>query len=548
MATRYDELRLYILEAGDTDFTLTPADGAFNVLGNGDNNKLTGNAFDNVLNGGAGADTLIGGAGNDTYVIDNVGDTVTEANETGVDLVRSSVTFTLATAGAAFVENLTLAGTTDINGTGNDLGNVIVGNSGANSLDGGKGADSLFGGGGIDTLIGGEGNDTLDGGDGIDEMAGGVGDDLYTINDATEVITEAAGAGTDTVSSSVTYSIADKANLENIILTGTGALNATGNASNNSLTGNSGVNVLTGADGNDTLDGGAGADRLDGGAGDDTYVVDNTGDVIVDTTGVDTVVSSLVSYTLGANLENARAAVGVEAFNLTGNAADNTLTGNAGANVLDGGAGVDQLIGGAGNDTYLVDNTLDLVTEATGGGSDTVLTSVRYALATASEVEVLTATGRSSINLTGSEFANAINGNAGRNAISGLGGNDVLNGGLGRDDLRGGAGRDTFEFDTRLSSSNVDRVLDFNVRDDSFALDNAIFRRLGSGSEERPGKLKSGYFKIATDAQDSNDYLLYDRATGVLSYDADGSGAGREIAIATLRPGLRLTSSDFVII
>jgi Ca2+-binding RTX toxin-like protein len=425
---------------------------------------------------------------------------------------------------------------------------VILGNSGANSLDGGKGADSLFGGGGIDTLIGGEGNDTLDGGDGIDEMAGGVGDDLYIINDANEVITEAAGAGTDTVSSSVTYSIADKANLENIILTGTGALNATGNASNNSLTGNSGVNVLTGADGNDTLDGGAGADRLDGGAGDDTYVVDNTGDVIVDTTGVDTVVSSLVSYTLGANLENARAAAGVEAFNLTGNGANNTLTGNAGANVLDGGAGVDQLIGGAGNDTYLVDNTLDLVTEAAGGGSDTVLTSVRYALATASEVEVLTATGRSSINLTGSEFANAINGNAGRNAISGLGGNDVLNGGLGRDDLRGGSGRDTFEFDTRLSSSNVDRVLDFNVRDDSFALDNAIFRRLGSGSEERPGKLKSGYFKIATDAQDSNDYLLYDRATGVLSYDADGSGAGREIAIATLRPGLRLTSSDFVLI
>jgi Ca2+-binding RTX toxin-like protein len=548
MAIRYDDLRLYILEAGDTDFTLTPADGAFNVLGNGDGNKLTGNAFDNVLNGGAGADTLIGGAGNDTYVIDNVGDTVTEANEVGVDLVRSTVTFTLATAGAAFVENLTLAGTTDIDGTGNDLGNVILGNSGANSLDVGKGADSLFGGGGIDTLIGGEGNDTLDGGDGIDEMAGGVGDDLYIINDATEVITEAAGAGTDTVSSSVTYSIADKANLENIILTGTGALNATGNAGNNSLTGNSGVNVLAGADGNDTLDGGAGADRLDGGAGDDTYVVDNTGDVIVDTTGVDTVVSSLVSYTLGANLENARAAVGVEAFNLTGNGANNTLTGNAGANVLDGGAGVDQLIGGAGNDTYLVDDTLDLVTEAAGGGTDTVLTSVRYALATASEVEVLTATGRSSINLTGSEFANAINGNAGRNAISGLGGNDVLNGGLGRDDLRGGAGRDTFEFDTRLSSSNVDRVLDFNVRDDSFALDNAIFRRLGSGTEERPGKLKSGYFKIATDAQDSNDYLLYDRATGVLSYDADGSGAGREIAIATLRPGLRLTSSDFVII
>jgi Ca2+-binding RTX toxin-like protein len=548
MPTRYDDLRLYILEAGDADFALTSLDGAFNVLGNDDDNKITGNAFDNVLDGGAGADTLIGGAGNDTYVIDDANDTVTELNEAGTDLVRSSVTFTLATVAAAFVENLTLSGTKDIDGTGNDLANVILGNAGVNVLDGGKGADSLFGGAGADKLIGGEGNDTLDGGEGIDELIGGLGDDLYIIDDVSEVITEAAAAGNDTVSSSVTYSIADKANLENIVLTGTAALNATGNTGNNSLTGNSGVNVLTGGEGSDTLDGGLGADRLDGGAGDDRYVIDNAADVIVDTAGIDTVVSSLVSYTLEANLENAQAATGVQTLNLTGNAGNNVLTGNAGANVLDGGAGADQLAGGAGNDTYLVDNTLDLVTEAAGGGSDTVLTGVRYSLASAAEVEVLTATGRSSINLTGSEFANAINGNAGRNAISGLGGNDVLNGGLGRDDLRGGSGRDTFEFDTRLSSSNVDRVLDFNVRDDSFALDNAIFRRLGSGSEERPGKLKSGFFKVATDAQDSNDYLLYDRATGVLSYDADGSGAGREIAIATLRPGLRLTSSEFIII
>lgn len=547
MPVRYEELNLVILTGDESAFTLTDADTARNVIGNAGADTITGNSFDNILNGEVGADSLIGGAGNDIYVIDDAGDTVTELDRQGIDLVRSSVTFSLA-AGAAFVENLTLTGGANINGTGNDLANIIVGNSGQNSLDGGRGNDSLFGGGDVDSLIGGEGNDTLDGGDGIDVMTGGSGDDFYVINDATEVITEAAGEGNDAVSSSVTFSIETRATLENIVLTGNAAISATGNAGSNSLVGNSGANTLTGGAGDDTLDGGAGADRLDGGAGNDTYTVDNTGDTIVDASGTDTVITSLASYALGAGLENLRAAANTGPVNLIGNDLANTLTGNASGNLLNGGGGADSMIGGAGDDSYIVDNALDLITENAGGGNDTLTTSVNYALAAAAQVETLMAlSGSTALNLSGSQSDNSLIGNSGKNVLSGLDGNDVLDGNLGRDDLRGGLGRDIFKFDTRLSSSNVDRVLDFNVRSDFVYLDNAIFRKLGGGSEASPRKLSAAYFKVGTAATDANDYLIFDPRTDDLFYDADGSGSGRAIKIADFN-NVSLKASNFFII
>ncbi|PVE26574.1 furin, partial [Enterococcus faecalis] len=130
---------------------------------------------------------------------------------------QSSVTYTIV---AANVENLTLTGTAAINGTGNAGNNVITGNGGNNSLDGGAGTD---------TLIGGSGND------------------IYIVDSTTDTITENANAGTDTIQSSVTYTIA-AANVENLTLTGTAAINGTGNAGNNVITGNAGNNSLDGAD------------------------------------------------------------------------------------------------------------------------------------------------------------------------------------------------------------------------------------------------------------------------------------------------------------
>ncbi|WP_416762636.1 calcium-binding protein [Roseateles sp. So40a] len=243
-----------------------------NGTGNSLANVLVGNAGANVLTGGAGNDTMNGGLGNDTYVVDAAGDVVNENAGEGIDLVQSSVTWTLG----ANVEHLTLTGSNAINGTGNALDNVLTGNSGANKLDGGAGNDSLVGGGGADSLIGGAGNDTLDGGSGNDTMLGGTGDDTYLVDATTDVITENAGEGTDTVLTTVTLTALAN-NVENVALQGSTALSATGNVANNVMTGNSAANTLTGAAGNDTLAGGLGNDTLNGGAGADVYLF-NKGD------------------------------------------------------------------------------------------------------------------------------------------------------------------------------------------------------------------------------------------------------------------------------
>src|SRR5262249_49391191 len=111
-----------------------------------------------------------------------------------------------------------------------------------------------------DSLWGFAGNDTLNGGAGKDLMFGGTGNDLYIVDNAGDVITENAGEGTDTVQSSITYTLAPT--LENLTLTGSGSLKATGTAADNVIMGNSGDNSLAGLGGADTLDGGSGVDTV----------------------------------------------------------------------------------------------------------------------------------------------------------------------------------------------------------------------------------------------------------------------------------------------
>ena len=198
------------------------------------------------MNGGTGTDFLIGGKGNDTFVVDNIGDIIAEGLNDGIDTVESSITWTLKN----HLENLTLTGITAINGTGNNLSNIITGNTGSNVLDGGLGNDTLNGNLGNDTLIGGAGNDS------------------YYVDNTADSITENLNQGTDIVFSSVTYTLTT--NVENLTLQGTTAINGTGNDLNNSITGNTAVNILTGGLGNDTLTGGAGADTMIGGLGSDS--------------------------------------------------------------------------------------------------------------------------------------------------------------------------------------------------------------------------------------------------------------------------------------
>jgi Ca2+-binding RTX toxin-like protein len=387
------------------------------IIGNSANNtlsgaagddRLEGNAGNDTLDGGASNDTLLGGIGDDTYIVDSSSDTIIENAAEGTDSVQSSVTYTLSDN----IENLTLTGTGLISGTGNNQNNLLIGNSTVNTLTGGAGDDTLNGGAGNDTLI------------------GGIGNDIYVVDSISDLISENASEGIDTIQSSVTRTIDN--NVENLTLTGTTAINGTGNALNNIIIGNSAVNILSGGAGDDTLDGGAGNDKLTGGLGNDIYVVDSTSDTVTENAneGTDTI-QSAVTRTLDANVENltligtgANSATGNTLNNiLIGNSAINTLTGLAGDDYLDGGAGADKLIGGAGNDTYVIDNTGDVITENANEGTDSVQSTVTYTLG--SNLENLTLTASTAINAIGNTLANTLKGNTAANTLTGGTGNDT---------------------------------------------------------------------------------------------------------------------------
>lgn len=406
--------------------TITGNGAANQLYGFGGNDTLNGAAGDDRLDGGTGNDMLYGGTGADTYFVDSAGD-VTSDEGIDVDLVRSTATHTLG----ASIENLTLEGGAAINGTGNELDNVIIGNSAANILDGA------------------EGNDVLE---------GRGGNDHYVVRETADEVLEVAGGGTDIVESHVSYTLG--ANLENLTLGGTNSINATGNAVANVIVGNAGSNLI---------DGGAGADTMAGGFGNDTYFVDVSGDLVSELAdqGTDQVFS-LVAFTLGTGLENLTL-VGTRAISgfgndlgnllegnsaanvLTGLAGDDRLKGNEGNDTLDGGAGLDRLYGGLGNDTYYVNDATDYAYENASEGLDQVYSSISHVLR--ANLETLWLTGTAALNGHGNDIGNSIYGNAANNKLFGLvgddrlfggDGNDVLDGGAGLDRLYGGLGDDTY--------------------------------------------------------------------------------------------------------
>ncbi|WP_225007201.1 calcium-binding protein [Novosphingobium percolationis] len=261
---------------------LDGTDGADTLHGFAGNDVLNGGAGDDLLDGGAGNDRMVGGAGDDTYIVDAIGDKIVEKANEGLDLVQTGrAIYRLG----ANLENLTFTVGGTHTGTGNNLANVLTGNGGVDILSGRGGDDTLLGMAGRDILYGGKGTDHIDGGAGADLMRGDLGDDTFIVDNAGDRVIETRGEGTDTVESSISYVL--PSNVENLLLTGTKALNGTGNKLDNDLTGNAGKNVLSGGKGNDVLDGHGGADRLIGGLGADHFVfgtdaLDETFDTITD--------------------------------------------------------------------------------------------------------------------------------------------------------------------------------------------------------------------------------------------------------------------------
>ena len=442
---------------------------AINAVGNANSNALIGNDAANVLDGSAGADAMNGGKGNDTYIVDNAGDTVTEGftlvQGGGADMVKSSVSFALG----ANVDNLTLLTASaldlalnNINATGNELNNIIIGNIGNNQLDGSAG---------------------------IDNMAGGDGNDIYIVDNIGDITTEAnalAAGGVDTVYSSVTRILG--ANIENLTLTQTANINGTGNTL---------ANIINGNDGNNILDGGLGTDSLAGGLGDDTYFIDlaisgigalaaaSLQDAVTEdlNKGIDSIklrgAVSLINastITLGDNIENLDAGLtGATKLNLTGNSLDNKLTGNAAGNIidagdgndtLDGGAGLDSLIGGNGDDTYIVDSLAEANLVSDFAGNNTLVIGLTYTLANGGSFTHLNLAGAASINGTGNSLNNTLTGNAAANNLVGLDGDDTINAGAGADTLNGGLGADSMTGgdgnDVYFVDSSLDQVIETN--------------------------------------------------------------------------------------
>jgi uncharacterized delta-60 repeat protein len=555
------------VDAGAGNDSVTGSIGNDTVLGGSGNDSILTGAGNDSVNAGDGNDLIVGGdgAGDDVYV-----------GGAGIDTVRytsavTGITVNIGTGTAIGAE----IGSDTLNQIesviGGQSGDVITGDAQANQIDGYTGNDSL---------VGGAGNDSLTGGIGSDSLVGGAGDDLYLVDAAGDVIVEVAGAGNDRIWASANYTLAAGVAVESLTLTGT-ATALTGNELANtlwgsaladSLAGGAGNDTLSGQAGNDTLNGGAGSDSLVGGVGDDLYLVDAAGDVVVEAAGAgnDRLWAS-ANYTLASGVAvesmtltgTATALTGNELANtlwggaqadsLAGGAGNDTLSGQVGNDTLNGGAGSDSLVGGVGDDLYLVDAVGDVIVEAAGAGNDRLWASANYTLASGVAVESMTLTGTATA-LAGNELANTLwggalgdrlAGGAGNDSLSGAAGNDTLIGGAGNDTLSGGAGRDVFRLDSALSATtNVDRISDFSVLDDTLELENAVFTTLtGTGSLAAAAFVANLAGRATTTAQ----RIVYDSDGGQVYYDADGSGSGSAVLLVNLSAGLALTAADFVV-
>ncbi len=491
----------------------------------GDDTIIAGAGRDVVISG-SGNDSIDGGAGNDCIVSGSGDDTV--SGGAGCDYINSGSGDDSIDGGsdhdfiASGSGNDTVYGNTGsdfiITGYGND---IVFGGAGNDIIISGSGDDDVDGGSDNDFILSGSGNDILNGGAGKDTMYGGSGNDIYFVDNDSDKVKEFLNKGIDTVNSQINYSL--NSNVENLVLTGSNDILATGNELNNIISGNEGNNILTGKQGNDELNGGLGNDAY-------IYNIGDGADIINEAGGLDEIIFGegiaqadltfeQVRNDLVISLSNATDSITVkdcfvaeanrvdsfkfadasvlnldELFSqdllIVGTAGDDSLVGGAGNDTiqglagndilsgaegndsLEGGSGndtlsgsndADVLLGGSGDDTYFISNAVDhTVTELANEGIDKVVSSVDQTLSRNVENLELTST---AITGVGNDLNNEITGNAQNNILNGAAGNDVLDGAAGNNTLVGGAGDDTYMVNaasqtiTELAAEGVDKVV-----------------------------------------------------------------------------------------
>jgi Ca2+-binding RTX toxin-like protein len=607
--------------------TLLAGAGNDRIFGGVGNDTIRGGDGNDVIDVGSGSDSAFGEGGDDVFVMSRISSGFpisTFDGGSGLDTldysVAASFLFFQSVQGAASAFNVgddqVINVERVIGGAAGDIFGFTWFAQGVEAF-GRDGDDSFWGGSGSDVFFGEQGNDRFNSVAIGDRVDGGAGNDYFFVSGAFGVPTllgsVVGGDGDDTLSLNISFNVDldagtaisgsaqyNVASIENVIVAATGGYFSTvvGSAASERFSvnplfndgsvgvvfsGRGGDDSLNGGAGGDTLDGGAGDDRLDGGTGrdtfvgglgNDTFILDRADESVTELAGegTDTVIISVLSYALGANIENlifsSAGSISYQGndlsnsiqgggsaddlYGLTGNdslyglAGNDYLSGGDGADYLSGGdgndvfiggAGVDTMLGGLGDDVFYAEGA-DTIIDYAGAGYDTINVNESYNLTAGSAIERLSTTnnvGTGNFTLVGNEFVNLVIANNGNNRVDG---------GAGSDTLYGLGGADLFDFSTALGVDNVDTIGDFNSVDDLIFLDRRIFTGMSTGYLDASAFLSGAGATTATTAAQR---IIYNSTTGDVYYDADGAGGAAAIKFATIGAGNAAFNTDFYV-
>jgi Ca2+-binding RTX toxin-like protein len=543
-----------VVNTGTLKTTATAAEAVLMDLGTGDDfydGKL-GTATSGIIKLGDGNDIAFGGTGNETFS-GGKGTNIID----GGDGVSDTVDYSEATAGLSVNLNLSFSQTT--NYSTDLLLNV-------ENITGSAFNDTLTGNGLNNVLKGGNGDDTLDGGTGSDTLDGGAGNNTVKFSSSTAATVDLSNAAAQDTGYGTDLLIGIR-NLEG----GSGADRFTGNSEDNRLVGNGGNDTLKGGGGNDTLEGGTGRNTAELSGSRDSYTIIKNADgtfTITDNQpgrdGTDTLKDvrfvkfgdgQTIALTNGtptsvfptsASVSESRAA-GWRVTTLSSSDPDgDTLT----YSLLSDAGGLFRLNGAE----VLLNRGLDyeaaakhtISVKVTDGWGGELTKEITISVSNdAAETAPLVKRGTAAADaLVGEEGNDQLFGLAGKDQLFGYGGNDKLWGGANSDTLVGGTGNDIFVFDAAPNSkTNIDWVVDFNVKDDTIHLSKKIFSKLA-----KKGALSKGAFVVGDHFKDADDRILYHKKGGALFYDPDGTGDAKAIQFATIGKKLGISHKDFYVI